>query len=411
MKIQIKTDYKILLLIVLLIVSGVVARPVELMAFLLAIFVVLMSKEQEDILLLFFLFPFATIFKLSPGSGSLFTYIELLVVCKFLFTKKINKNVFIGWIFYSIYVIIGMGNAITDGIKQVILPLLVYYIIKYSKKDALKRYSEYYIVAVIMSSFLGYFQKYIPNLSAFINTKQDHLGHGEYITRFSGLWGDPNYYTVNLILCLTIIIYYLSKKVYSVKKVIIFSISLIGFGALTGSKSFLLMLGVISIWMIICLIKQKRYFLAFIGISIIFTFAILLFSGQLTMFANVLTRLNETKGDITTGRALLWVKYIVYFIEHPFKLLVGNGLGKGYTFTAPHSIYIDYIDFYGILGTIIFIICIYQCIKKYNKKISFINYMPLLGLLILYANLSMIRYLDYGFQLSIALAFICSQKE
>ena len=411
MKIKFKIDYRIFLLVLMLVIGGVIVRPIIYIALLITLMLVLFSNEYETILLLFFLFPFATIFKLSAGSGSLFTYIELLVVCKFLFTKKISKSVFLGWIFYSLYIVLGTGNAITDCVKQMILPLLIYYILKYSEKDNLRIYSDYYIVSMILSSTLGYFQKYISNLSIFINTKQDHLGQGEYITRFSGLWGDPNYYTVNLILCLTIIIYFLSKKIYSTKKAVIFSAPLIIFGALTGSKSFLLMLAVVLVWMIISLVKQKRYILASISIVGIVVFAVLLMRGNISIFDNVLIRLNETKGNITTGRTSLWGKYIIYFMEHPFKLFIGNGLGKGYTFSAPHSIYIDYLDFYGILGTSIFLVCIYNCLKKYEKRFIFINYMPLIAVLILYANLSMIRYLDYGFQISLALAFICNRKE
>lgn len=411
MKIRLKIEYCVFSLILMLIIAGVIVRPITYVAFLLSVIVIVFSKNADIVTILFFLFPFATIFKLSPGSGSLFTYLEMLAIAKFLVSKKLSKSIFLGWSFYSLYVVMGMKTAFSDGIKQIILPLLIYYVIKFSQEGNLKKYSEYYIVSMILSSLLGYLQAYIPNLSLFINTKQDHLGYGEYITRFSGLWGDPNYYTVNLILCLVIIIYYQSQKVFSIRKTVSFFVPLVFFGALTGSKTFLLMLAIVAIWMVFVFWKEKRYMLAFSCIMIIIIFVVMLLTNRLPIFDNILTRISITKGDISTGRVGLWVQYNNYFLNHPIKLLFGNGLGNGYTFTAPHSIYIDYLDIYGVIGTVLFLYNVILSVYKYRVKISILNFMPLLFIMIMYATLSMIRYLDFGFQISLALVILFDKKE
>ena len=59
-----------------------------LLAFLIASAYVLVAKRENVFLLLFFLLPFAYVFKLSAASSSLFTYLQLVVVARFVLTQR-----------------------------------------------------------------------------------------------------------------------------------------------------------------------------------------------------------------------------------------------------------------------------------------------------------------------------------
>lgn len=396
-----------------LIVCGVITRPIMYLAFFYIILNFFLEREMEFIFsMLFAWMSFATIFKFTPNSSSLFTYIEILVVMILLIrNRKINKVFFTWWIFFSVYIIFGMGSSYTIFIKLIIIPILMYFIINNTNYLGLKTISFYFILGVISSSIVGYFKEIIPNLLSFVTDKSltiSYSGPTGYIadTRFSGLSGDPNYYTVFLILVIAVcIVFFIRNEMKVCFFYFIYSL-MIFFGSITGSKSFFLMLIIVTFLLIYLLFKNKQYNrLAFFCIIIIMS-TILIFTGYIDVFSKIFTRFKATDMDLTTGRTQIWFYYF-HLLCNDFKILFfGNGIGAGYPGHVAHNTYLDCIIICGIVGSIILLFCIRSSISGKFKAKDTESKIPLIMLIIMYFFLSMFFQYEIVFQLALVLMFI-----
>ncbi|MCZ2442802.1 MAG: O-antigen ligase family protein [Flavobacteriales bacterium] len=388
------------------VVGGVVFSPLSYVTFILFAGIIIFSKDQSlTISLLFFLMPVATIFKPSVGATSFYTYIQLVFIIKQLWIHRfLPRRFFLWWALFVIYVILGMSNAVSDAIKQISIPILYYYCMQDENRKNVDSYIESYTLGVLASSVLGVIKNSIPNLTNYAGTKSNHLGSGIYLERFSGLWGDPNYYSINLMLAFACILYLYTKRKISLVRTVIYFVLIVVFGAMTRSASFILVLAATMVIMVVVLFQSHHGFIGSVSIILIIVAGYLLLSGRLSVFDSSILKLQTSiaQGDVSTGRLDRWSTYINEFIDHPLKLLIGNGVGKFFSFTIPHNTYIDFLDIYGILGTFIFLQSIASVNRPLIKKRSIVNYLPLIIILVMYFTLSMIFYLDLVYQMLLA---------
>lgn len=129
-----------------IIIGGVVVRPLTLLAFLCCIAIVFFKNSRSDLYsFFFFLMPFASIFKLSSGSTSLLTYVLLIFELKLILSeRRLPKSFLAAWLLYSIYVIVGMGNAYTDAIKQAMIPVFFFFGMKKECRNYIRTHSLMY---------------------------------------------------------------------------------------------------------------------------------------------------------------------------------------------------------------------------------------------------------------------------
>lgn len=403
-------------LCLILIVVGVAFRPVMYLAMLYVAILLISARVEQDItVLLIALLNVSMIFKLSPGSTSLYTYLELLAIVKMLIMDhRLSSRFFVGWGLYTVYLFIGSNFQIINFVKASIVPLLLYLMIRKMDYKQLKVNSFYYIFGVIAGSIISLARSIIPNMQLYVSHKEVYLGvtNSGFIssTRFSGLWGDPNYYSIHLILSITICAVFMLRK--ELKPSYFYTVYglMILFGAMTGSKSFFLMLIFITVLFVIGLFKIGNYKLGIFFVLLILVFGTLVLSGAIEIFDTVLTRLQyvrEGQKDLTTGRASTWLEYLRIYMNNPVKLIFGRGIGNGYSYNvAPHNTYIDFIDYVGLLGSTIFIYTLGNCspIPK-TKIVNGVTYFPLLVLAILYFFLSMFYGNDFVFELLFAFGF------
>lgn len=359
---------------------------------------ILIEKDDSCIFaVLFFCLSFANAFKLSANSASLFTYVQLFFVIKLLFTKKYQRNFLIAIILYTVYIFIGMGNEYSDAIKQVSFPILIYCCMKPDVLNDTASHLKNYAFGVICSSIVGLFRDNIPNLITLVNQKVSRMEYEVYIDRFSGLIGDPNYYSINLILAFILIIFlYMKGKISSITMYVV-CISIIIFGAMTGSKTFLLMLVIIFIFMLIEMFKHKKYITAIICTIIIIVGIVLVVSGKISIFNIVIERLNNATSisELTTERTDIWLMYTNNIFAHPLETFIGNGFGKGYTFNRyPHNTYLDFINILGICGIYIFLYTWRCAVSFYKRSKNLLNYIPLIIILMMYFSISMLSHYD-----------------
>ena len=102
-----------------------------------------------------------------------------------------------------------------------------------------------YIAGVLTSSLLMYVNLSLFRITEYVSSKTERLvgaDVGDNITRFAGLYGDPNYYSVNIIVAMILILcLYRKRKINSIHSIILI-VPFVFFAAKTGSKSALLML-------------------------------------------------------------------------------------------------------------------------------------------------------------------------
>ena len=274
----------------------------------------------------------------------------------------------------------------------------------------LKIVSFYYIIGVIINSFLGYFKGHIPNMQQYVVYKTQGVGYAASVLiredRFSGLWVDPNYYSVHLILVIAICAVLFSRK--EIKPIIFYScfVLMTIFGAMTGSKSFVAMLMVVTVLSLFLFLKNRVYQHALFFSFIIIVGIVLLTSGYMDLFSKVVYRLqNVSSSGITTGRTDIWKSYFNLWIEKPYLFLFGSGLGNGFLLRVPHNTFMDFIALLGVFGTGIFCSVMFFSLSEgfWDKKHGVA--LPLLTLGMLYFFLSVFQSIEFVFQVLLVFGF------
>lgn len=148
------------------------------------------------------------------------------------------------FMFFLYLFIVELANgalAISANVKLVsgCLILLIFMQLGYEKMY--KPLFLSYVLGYIVSSFFRFLDGNPFPISAFVKIKETRVGV-DYVNRFSGLYGDPNYYSVNIIIALILVVILLRTKKIKLSSAIALSLPLILFAALTNSKSAFLML-------------------------------------------------------------------------------------------------------------------------------------------------------------------------
>lgn len=382
----------------------------------------LKSEENKAIEMLFFLMPLAPIFKLSSTSSSLFTYLELgfllLIYVRTRFVAKKELGYVVAFSLYILFFQIIYGELnITSTIKMIVNIAILLRISKLSVEDGSDIFLSY-VAGVLCSSLYRFLDSGFFRISAYTSQKVLGFGGGVFVTRFSGLYTDPNYYAISVIISLCLIVFLYTEKRLSLIATVVLSIPLCIFAGMTSSKSALVMLAIPIIEMIYVCFKEKNYIvlsLFFIALAAIIVGVI---GGRIDIFNATFDRLNLDTRNIdalTTGRTVLWRDYFNYFNEHLFKTIFGSSIAvtalkTSICFTEPHNTYIDLILQLGVVGTLGFISCVRLAYKniQVNIRRGLQNYTLVIVLIVMYCFLSQLQGYDLPFQLGLCLILLNS---
>lgn len=395
-----------------LVVAGVAVRPVMyLAAVYFAGLIILEKNTQYMTCMMFAWLSISPIFKFSVGGTSFFTYLELLVISKLIIrNRKLEAGFFLALGLYSMYMMLGMGSEYTDLIKAICVPMLIYFFSKDMTYESLKTCTFYYIFGIVTSSIVGLSKGLIPNMTAFVNYKNVRMGQSAssivFADRFSGLWTDPNYFSIHLILAIAVTSVLFSRK--EIKSTTFYAIyaTMIAFGALTGSKSFILMLVVVTVLSLIVFLKEKQYTHSIFFGVIIIAGVFLLLSGYIDVFSRTIYRIqNVSTLGFDTGRSDIWKGYLDMYSDSLPLLLFGSGLGKSFLLRVPHNTYVDIFVLFGIVGGILCLVSFYYAIRPFaiNRKPQ--SVLPLISLAAMYFALSMYYSVELPFQILIAFGY------
>jgi hypothetical protein len=399
-------------LLTVLILFGTHFHILSLAAFAISCIILIVSDSQYKIILIIYLMMMAHIFKISPSGMSYFTLLMLLYIFIDLIKKKKIMWAAIAFTAFVIIIqIIYRRISVTDDLKLIVNILFISCAMKeicnFSLRDKDKVYISY-IISVIVSSVMRFFDSSFFNISDYtLVLKEEAFGaNTEGITRFSGLYQDPNYYTVNLILalCFLVILYY--ENSVSPFICILGACCIIYFGSLTYSKSFILFLLLPFSFLVYANYKLKRagaQIIIFMAIAGLVAFLIISNSHFLQMMQLRM----ETGTSLTTGRSDIWETYLDYILNRPTVALFGVGIGAPLLDdVAIHNSYIECFYHLGIVGIILLVFVIAKSGVKSKKRIkrNLLNFAPLLIVLVTYAGLSQLH--DYEFPLHFMLVYM-----
>ena len=362
--------------------------------------------EDDFIAYLMFLMPFANIFKNAPESQSFFTYLILgYVLYTILIKGKLNKQFLLIYGVLVAYAIVQMFWSINilRSIKFVANIFLTYNVLRVDAKQEGKNIYLMYIAGIIVSSLLSILNT-SPRLIEYVSEKT--LPGDSLTVRFAGLYGDPNYYSINVLICLCLVVILNHKKFLGMVSSVALSIALVAFALMTFSKSAFIMLVFSAFMLIYSKVKTRKYLVALTVLLLGVTVAFYVLDGQFGFLEIILSRFFEAEdiNSLTTGRLDLWNNYINYFQSSFLAVLFGEGFGaKPINGMYAHNTYIDMIYYLGIFGTFLLIYVLAVAFKgKTKNKKNLLNYSILMIVLIMYFFLSELFYFDCPFHLIIA---------
>lgn len=402
------------------IVAGTFYSIVSYLAFVLSVIAIVTMSKDDAVCFMMLIMSFANIFKSSPQSQSFFTYLVLFYVLWFFMKKTCMSKIFalslallVAFLTLQMVVSINMLRII----KFVANILFVYIAVNSYDNHSVKKLSLFYIIGVALSSSVAVLD-IIPNLNGYIGGKETWIQDVQ-ISRFAGLYADPNYYAVNVIISLCLIVVLNYKKELSAALTIFLGALMTIFAILTLSKSAFVMLLLPLFLLLYSKVKSRKYFVFLSTLIVSIIFALQIFAGKIEMFSDILYRFNKATDidSLTTGRSYLWRDYIDFLFENPIQLLFGGGFGAGVlNGRAAHNTYIDLIYYLGIVGTMLMLLVfgVIIDIKKNTAKLNLFNCSIWICIALMYFFLSQLFYFDWAFHIVIAILiskFNMSQTE
>lgn len=410
-----KVRWGISALLALLILFGTYRNVFSLAAFLIFGLMLVFCDRESNLQQIFFVMPMANIFKLAPDVQSFFTIIILAYVVLHLVLPR-SATLFVA--LFSAYIVISQlwegGFDLFRTVKLICNLLFLSSALNDQVNIKHKDIFLSFITGHIISSIFGTMNSSFFKIESFIGAKalSQGYGFGEDVFRFAGLYVDPNYYSVGLIisLCLVVVLYHRDE----IKSwlLAVFSVPLVCFLVMTYSKSAVIMLLIPAFFFVYSSIHKRKHFELGLFFAVVIILTILTLSGKIPAMNIVMTRLGEIDtenldlNEATTGRFDLWITYSKYIFNNIGTALFGRGIGASLLVEhASHNTYIDVIYFLGAVGgTLLFAslgAILKNSIRKPIKR-NLMNFSVVICIGIMYFFLGELFYFDPPFQLFIA---------
>lgn len=349
----------------------------------------ILFEKRPDFIIAFilFVFPFSGIFTVSNGSTSLFIVFRIACVIRLIGSRRLPRKVVLSLIPFLSYCVLSMviedTNALVRIVNLCLWFLMGYFIVEYSDLKCSKYFARGIIQGTIISCIVRVFVNKIPLLyqSLVLKSFFDEQSR-QQLSRFSGLWNDPNSFTAFIFVALVCCYVALNHEQFSIVEYISYSLILTAFGVLTLSKSCILVM--IVFWMYIFIKKSQlkaKYKVAIILMGIVslmfaFKYVILIIEVIVRRFTS-----STSVEKLTTGRSEIWKMYISDMNIKEW--LLGRGINTPIlNGTAAHNTIIQVIFNIGLLGLILWAYvwyCQYRLSNKENKEYSRV-YVPIWGL-------------------------------
>lgn len=222
--------------------------------------------------------------------------------------------------------------------------------------------------SLILSSCYAYVLRNTGPLRVVTGTADGNMW-GTNVTRFCGLFSDPNYYSTFLIVAIALLLKLRDggriRSLWFIAGVLV----LTAFGILTYSKMFFLMLVMLMLVYVVWQYWNKKVFRGvFLTAAAILALVVLL-TMENSPFAVVLDRLTSarTLKELTTSRSSVLAVYIREITKSIPAFLFGKGLAADALYRDPHNLYVEIAYYVGVVGLIL-ILSLYISITAYMVR-------------------------------------------
>ena len=339
------------------------------------------GKNSAFLVLLFFL-PWSPLLKMYNGGISFFTI--ALLLCCFNSLLRNKKHIHLYQIITVSVIIVAslvakaiQHNSIENG--YLFLTVMLFAFPCLLKRDLIEP-SFYWITiffacGIISAALIARQSAAIPNIAQFI-TIESYLT----VTRLSGFYGDPNFYSAHICACLSGVQMLLCFEQNQRRQLVlaVLALVLIYCGLLSASKSFLIVI-VFLFFLWIPILFEKR-----IKSNRIRLFIGLLTAGMIIISSSAFQTLLQTIDDrfaqasniseLTTGRSELWINYIREFLNNPLLLLFGEGYtGVNLNNKASHNTLIQLVYQFGLIGSPFLVSWVIITLRNLFKQLNACN--------------------------------------
>ena len=346
---------------------------------------------------------------------SFFTVLFFLVILKLTIKlHKISVWLVVSLAVLSLYSLAFSGFSELSTIITMVSGILLLYYLRNEKLDTdINITVIVYSIGIVLSSTLALLKDSLPTIELFVDESMLKLKGTEYASRFSGLQGNPNYYTLDVTIALAAIVVLLYNN-RNTKIHTIFLVILSVFGLMSVSKSFLITwILLILCWLFISIKQGVRKTIKFLIVAMIGAMVVYFFAYE--YINSYIYRLigdgSGTIEDITTGRSEIWTGYISEILNNMKILFFGNGLNtmSEEIGIRTHNTYLELLFSLGIIGAMVLLISLRISMGKIRLGQGVL--IPIIILMIRMLALGMLTYDNLWFYLAIILLLSCEIKQ
>ncbi len=406
-----KNTIKILVLtifnIALLLVAQIVAEPILILISMGVYLITMFTSDDETVLPLFLFFlPWSALLKLSPTSISFYSIATILVFFKYLIRHPRFERKLI-WVVCGLFVVtfaakVLHGYGISASYLMFFIMLVAFpFIYKFiENKVDFEQCVQFFAIGIIFATICSLIFGSHPNLIQYVRVVEEGRIN---VTRLCGFYGDPNFYSAQVVTAFGGLLLIISKK----KRYLTLNVALAAAVAVCGmislSKSFLICTFLVfALWIFSVLFygPSKIIAIAFVvGVIGFFLFD----SGSFNNLVDQYILRFGTSTDastLTTGRTDLWYDYLIFLLRNPKELIFGqgytsvfNGVRKG-----SHNTIIQAVYQLGFFGSIIFALWLKQFkskVKQVNKRNVLIYVVWIVSCFSMWMGLDMMFFDDF----------------
>lgn len=309
--------------------------------------------------LLFFL-PWSPLMKLAPGRISFYT-IGLLICCALALAQDgmrltVRQVVLAASLMaLTLTAKILQTGSITNDYLMFEFMLLLFPCVARScpRATSFRCATMFFAGGIFSAAILARLVAHYPNISRYIIV-ESYLT----VTRLSGFYGDPNFYSAHVTACLAGVLVLLSRETEKRRQILLaaVSVALLYCGLLSASKTFVLTVVCLFLFWLPILLERGNYGSARTRLlfGVLCAVAFVLVSPAFRQVLQIIgARFTEGEGlaGLTTNRTTLWLQYLTAFV-HDIPLTL---FGAGYTSVnlfrkASHNTLIQAVYQFGILG-------------------------------------------------------------
>lgn len=332
----------------------------------------------------------------TPAGMSLLSWLALFASMRYIVSGGIRlSGAMAVLIVLANYLLARMQMNISQFVLYFGQLLLICIIITKQNEVSAERCVKYFCLSLFLSSLYAMAFRSTPQLAS-IRGNEAPAYWGSSFMRFQGLFEDPNYFMLLIILALSLLIKLKDSDRISRSIFLCMGICLTLFGLLTFSKTFALTFGLLACIYIFWQFRKRKYIFGSTVIAVAGTILCLMLVFDFAPLRVILDRFTDFSSisELTTGRTDTFLAYWQLLTSSLASFLFGFGMSADALRYDPHNLYLEIAFHTGIIGLLL-LLALFACIvREVNRRYTgstkqnfYAKYTPLFMMVVIFASL------------------------